>query len=244
MGRKMKRVCSICARGGSQGVKGKNIRLLLGKPLIVYSIEQARQSGLFEAIAVSSDSEEILSVAKNAGVEYLIRRPAELAQNTSPKLPVIIHCVEEVERIANQRHDVIVDLDATSPLREVQDIVNVVSMLEEEHVANVITGMPARRSPYFNLVEVNEKGVVQVSKPLPAAVTRRQDSPKCYDMNASIYAWTRDGLLKNSAIFNSDTLLYVMPEERSIDIDSELDFDFVEYMMKKRNHIKALSGDN
>jgi len=177
-------------------------------------------------------------------VEYLIRRPAELAQNTSPKLPVIIHCVEEVERTTHQRYDIIVDLDATSPLREVQDIVNVVSMLEEKLVANVITGMPARRSPYFNLVEVNEKGAVQVSKPLPAAVTRRQDSPKCYDMNASIYAWTRDGLLKNRAVFNNDTLLYVMPEERSIDIDSELEFDFVEYIMTKRNHIKTLSGDN
>jgi N-acylneuraminate cytidylyltransferase/CMP-N,N'-diacetyllegionaminic acid synthase len=244
MGGKMKRLCSICARGGSQGVKGKNIRPLLGKPLIVYSIEQAQQSGLFDAIAVSSDSGEILSVAESAGVEHLIRRPAALAQNTSPKVPVIIHCMEEVERTTHQHYDVIVDLDATSPLREVQDIVNVVNLLEEKRVTNVITGMPARRSPYFNLVEVNEKGVVQVSKLLPTAVTRRQDSPKCYDMNASIYAWTRDGLLKHRAVFNSDTLLYVMPEERSIDIDSEVDFDFVEYIMTKRSHNRALLGDN
>jgi len=244
MGGKMKRVCSICARGGSQGVKGKNIRPLLGKPLIVYSIEHAQQSGLFDVIAVSSDSEEILSVAESAGVEYLVRRPAVLAQNTSPKVPVIIHCIEEVERTTHQHYDVIVDLDATSPLREVQDIMNVVSMLEEKRVTNVITGMPARRSPYFNLVEVNKKGVVQVSKPLPAAVTRRQDSPKCYDMNASIYAWTRDGLLKHRAVFNSDTLLYVMPAERSIDIDSELDFNFVEYIMTRNQIIKSLPDDN
>lgn len=228
----MKRICSICARGGSQGVKGKNVRLLLGKPLIVYSIEQALQSGLFEAIAVSSDSEEILSIAKNAGVEYLVHRPAELAQNTSPKLPVIIHCMEEVERTTHQYYDVIVDLDATSPLREVQDIVNVVGMLEEKRVSNVITGMPARRSPYFNLVEINEKGVVQLSKTFPEAVTRRQDSPRCYDMNASIYAWTREGLLKNRAIFNRDTLLYVMPEERSFDLDSEVDFLIIERLME------------
>ena len=240
----MRRICTICARGGSEGVKGKNIRLLLGKPLIVYSIKQAQQSGIFDAVAVSSDSEEIISVAKNTGVEYVIRRPAELAQNTSPKLPVIIHCVEEVERTANQYYDVVVDLDATSPLREVQDIVNVVSILEEKRVTNVITGMPARRSPYFNLVEVNKKGAVQLSKPLPVAVSRRQDSPKCYDMNASIYAWMRDGLLKNRALFNSDTLLYIMPVERSIDIDSELDFDFVEYIMTKRSHFKALQGSN
>ncbi len=233
----MKRLCTICARGGSEGVKGKNIRLLLGKPLIVYSIEQAKQAGIFAALAVSSDNEEILAVAQSAGVDYLIRRPAELAQNISPKLPVIRHCVQTVEQLANQRYETIVDLDATSPLRDAEDIVKVVAMLENKHVANVITGAPARRSPYFNLVEVNARGTVQLSKSLPVAVARRQDSPQCYDMNASIYAWRHDALLESPTVFNDDTLLYVMPEERSIDIDSESDFDFVEYIMTKRNNI-------
>ncbi len=235
----MKRLCTICARGGSEGVKGKNIRPLLGKPLIVYSIEQARQTGLFAAIAVDSDSEEILSVAAGAGVDYLIRRPAELATRTAPKLPVIRHCVEAVEKLAGDRYETIVDLDATSPLRNVEDIIRVVELLESRQVSNVITGTPARRSPYFNLVELNEGGVVRLSKSLPVSVTRRQDSPMCYDMNASIYAWKRDVLLSSSSIFNADTLLYVMPEERSIDVDSEIDFGFVEYIMKKnsRNQI-------
>ncbi len=239
----MKRLCTICARGGSEGVKGKNIRSLLGKPLIAYSIEQARKSEIFNAVAVSSDSDEILTVAENAGVDYLIRRPSELAQSTSPKLPVIRHCVQEVERIANDRYDVIVDLDATSPLRVKEDIINAVKLLEEKNVSNVITGAPARRSPYFNLVEVNEKGIVHLSKSLPSSVTRRQDSPKCFDMNASIYVWKHDVLFNKTTLFNEDTLLYEMPEDRSIDIDSELDFDFVTFIMKKRNFNQELLNE-
>jgi N-acylneuraminate cytidylyltransferase/CMP-N,N'-diacetyllegionaminic acid synthase len=235
MDREMRRLCTICARGGSEGVKGKNVRPLLGKPLIVYSIDQALKSGQFDVIAISSDSEEILSIAGNSGVDYLVRRPAELAENTSPKLPVIKHCVREVEHLSAQRYEIVVDLDATSPLRAVSDIVNVIRLLETKNVSNVITGMPAKRSPYFNLVEVNPEGTVQLSKPLSVAVTRRQDSQKCYDMNASIYAWKRDVLFESPTIFNHDTLLYDMPEERSIDIDSELDFEIVELIMRKRD---------
>ncbi len=234
MDREMKRLCTICARGGSEGVKGKNVRPLLGKPLIVYSIEQALESRQFDAIAISSDSEEILSIAGNSGADYLIRRPAGLAENTSPKLSVIKHCVREVEHLSAQRYEIVVDLDATSPLRAVSDIVNVIGLLEKKKVSNVITGMPAKRSPYFNLVEVNSKGIVKLSKPLPVAVTRRQDSPKCYDMNASIYAWTRAALFDCPTLFNADTRLFVMPEERSIDIDSELDFEIVELIMRRR----------
>jgi NAD(P)-dependent dehydrogenase (short-subunit alcohol dehydrogenase family) len=93
----------------------------------------------------------------------------------------------------------------------------------------------ARRSPYFNLVEVDKRGNVQLSKVLPDAIVRRQDSPKCYDMNASIYVWNREALFNNNSVFNADTLLYEMPEERSFDIDSELDFEFVSYLMGKMN---------
>lgn len=227
----MKRVCTICARGGSKGVKGKNIRLLAGKPLIAHSIAQARASGLFDAIAVSSDSEQILEVAKQYGVDHCIRRPDELATDTAAKLPVIRHCVASVEALRNGRFDTLVDLDATSPLRSVRDIVDAVALLEESGADNVITAMPARRSPYFNMVEVGADGVVALSKPLPTAVARRQDAPACYDMNASIYVWRRDVLFDAPSLFTARTRLHVMPEERSIDIDSELDFTFVAFLM-------------
>ena len=229
----MKRLCTICARGGSKGVKGKNIRMLLGKPLITHSIEQARATRLFDLLAVSSDSDEILNVARQWGCDYLIKRPDELATDQAAKLPVIRHCVAEVERLAGLTFDTLVDLDATSPLRTPEDIVNAVKLLEESGAGNVITAMPARRSPYFNLVELDEHGIVHLSKPLQTTVVRRQDAPKCYDMNASIYVWQRLMLFKEATLFNLDTRLYEMPEERSIDIDSELDFDFVQFVMSK-----------
>jgi N-acylneuraminate cytidylyltransferase/CMP-N,N'-diacetyllegionaminic acid synthase len=235
MGGSMKRLCTICARGGSKGVKGKNIRQLLGKPLIAYSIEQAKSSGLFEAIAVSSDSDVILEIAKEWGADYLIKRPDELATDQAAKLPVIRHCAGEVERQKGYCFDVIVDLDATSPLRSVEDIHNAVDLLEKSGSGNVITAMPSRRSPYFNLVELNANGVVELSKPLMTTIVRRQDAPKCYDMNASIYVWKHQVLFTSEKIFNPDTKLYVMPEERSIDIDSELDFQFVEYLLTHKN---------
>lgn len=233
----MSRICTICARGGSKGVKNKNIRDLAGKPLIAYTLEQARASGLFDLIAVSSDSPAILDMACNHGANLLVERPAELATDTAAKLPVIRHCIEEAERINGERFDVVVDLDATSPLRFVTDIQDAVAMLEREKVSNIITAAPARCSPYFNLVELGEDGVVRLSKPLGKPIVRRQDSPRCFDMNASIYVWRRAALFDNPTVFNADTRLFVMPEERSTDIDNELDFEIVEFLMKKRNSL-------
>lgn len=227
----MKRLCTICARGGSKGVKGKNVRMLHGKPLIAYSIEQACASKLFAAVAVSSDSEEILRIAADFGADHLVRRPAELATDAAPKLPVIRHCVAEVEKRLGFEHDTLVDLDATSPLRSIEDISGAVALLEESGVGNVITAAPARRSPYFNLVEVGTDDVVRLSKTLTHPISRRQDSPACYDMNASIYVWRRRALYDLTSVFGPDTRLFVMPEERSIDIDSELDFQFVEVLI-------------
>ncbi|KJS66614.1 MAG: flagellar modification protein B [Peptococcaceae bacterium BICA1-7] len=229
----MSRLCTICARGGSKGVKNKNIRILLDKPLIAHTIIQARESGLFDALAVSSDSDDILNVARDWGVDILIKRPDELATDLAAKLPAIQHCVKETEKICQEEFGVIVDLDATSPLRLPEDIREAVCLLEEKKVSNIITGTPSRRSPYFNMVEVDHKGVARLVKSLDSPVARRQDSPQCYDMNASIYVWNRDSLFSNKSIFNFDTLIYVMPEERSIDIDSELDFLCVDFILRK-----------
>lgn len=230
----MRRLCTICARGGSKGVANKNLRELLGRPLIAHTIEQARASRLFERIAVSSDSAAILEAAGRHGADELVERPAELATDTAAKVPAIRHCVETVEARLGRRFDTLADLDATAPLRLPEDIVGAVRLLEERGVANVITAAPARRSPYFNLVEVGADGVARLSKPLPAAVVRRQDAPPCYDMNASIYVWRHDALFEDPPIFKKDTSLFVMPEERSVDIDSELDFRIVQMILAER----------
>lgn len=231
----MKRICTICARGGSKGVKGKNIRSIGGLPLIAHSLRQAIFSGLFDVVAVSSDSDDILSTATKYGATNLVHRPLEMATDTAPKLPVVRHCVSQVESNLGIRFQTCVDLDATSPLRSVQDISEVLQILEGGDCNNVITGMPSRRSPYFNMVEVGDDGVVALSKSANPPIYRRQDAPNCYDMNASIYAWKRDVLMSSSTgLFNSGTRLYVMPEERSIDIDSELDFQFVEFLLNQK----------
>lgn len=239
MGDEVKRICTVCARGGSKGIKNKNIRDLHGKPLIAYSILQAKESRHFDAIAVSSDSLEILDAAAAWGADYLIQRPDELATDQAAKLPAICHCVLEAERAAGTTFEVIVDLDATSPLRLADDIVQCVQLLESRGISNVITGTPARRSPYFNLVELDQNGFATLSKKLERPVVRRQDGPKCYDMNASVYVWRRDALFSGATVFNPDTLIHVMPEERSIDIDSELDFKLVEFILGSRKDLEA-----
>lgn len=230
----MKILCTILARGGSKGFPGKNIKLLCGKPLISHTISQASGSNLFDTIAVSSDSEEILKIASAENIKYLIKRPYELASDTAPKLPAIRHCVEQAEVLGKTKFDIVVDLDPTSPLRSVQDIKSCLELLVDSNSSNVITGCPARKSPYFNMVELDDTMIARLSKTAEYGVFRRQDAPKVFDMNASIYVWKRDALFDNDSIWNPDTRLHVMPQERSIDIDSEIDFELVNLFLKKR----------
>ena len=115
-------LCTICMRGGSKGVPGKNLRSLYGKPLMAYTIDQAKQSVLFDHVMVSTDSVEIAETAKRYGAEAWFLRPAELATDTASKLPVVRHALLESEKHYGHEFDILVDLDATSPLRSVQDI--------------------------------------------------------------------------------------------------------------------------
>jgi len=228
-------LCTICARGGSKGVKNKNIKEINGKPLIAYTIEQAKESGLFEHIVVSTDSDNIADIAKKYGAELFFKRSAEMASDNAGKLDVIKDAFIRSEEHYNTTFDYLIDLDATAPLRNVADITNALKQFLENNNDNLITAMPSRRSPYFNLVEVDKNGKVSLSKPLESSIVRRQDVPKSYDMNASIYIWKRDAILNEKSLFLKKTGLYVMPEERSIDIDSELDYKFVEFLMKENN---------
>lgn len=228
-------LCTICARGGSKGVKNKNIKALNGKPLIAYTIEQAKASGLFDHIVISTDSDDIARVAQEYGAEVFFKRNTEMASDTAGKLNVIKDAFVRSEAYYQKRYDYLVDLDATAPLRSVDDIKNSFAQFLKDDNDNLITAMPSRRSPYFNLVEVSNKGKVTLSKKLDSSIVRRQDAPKSYDMNASIYIWKRDVILNDNTLFLDKTGLYVMPEERSIDIDTELDFEFVQFLMRKHN---------
>lgn len=234
----MKILCTICARGGSQGVKNKNIIPVCRKPLIAHSITQAKKTELFDVIAVSSDSKKIHQVAKQWGADHLVDRPLEMATSTAPKLPAIQNAVLQTENFYSQQFDIIVDLDATSPLRSVDDIKAALQLfMSHGDALNLVTAFPSRRSPYFNMLEVNQAGYVSLAKNLSQPVYRRQDAPASYDMNASIYIWKRDTLFSAEKIITDRTLLYVMPEERSIDIDSKLDLTIVRALAKHREDL-------
>ena len=225
------KIISICARGGSAGVPGKNIRPLCGKPLIAWTIAQALESGLADRIFVSTDSPEIAEVARGCGAEVPFLRPAELATATAGKLPVILHLVDHVER-SHGPVSRIIDLDPTSPLRDVADIHACADMLDEE-TGLVITGYESDKNPYFNMVERKADGSIERVCPPAVEVLGRQGAPKVYAMNGSVYAWHRHSL-KPSLWAAGRIRLHAMPRERSIDIDHPVDFDLVELLMNRR----------
>lgn len=229
----MKRICTICARQGSKGLPGKNIRPLLGKPMLLYSIEMAQESGLFDRIAVSSDGPDILALARAAGVTDIVERPTEMATDLAAKCPAIRHALLTVEERHGENFDVQVDLAVTSPLRLADDIRGAVALLENTRVSSVITGTLARHSPYFSLVEEAADGSVALSKKA-ADIVRRQDAPRTFDMDGSIYVWDTAAFRTDPKVFYPDTRLYMMPEERSQDVDTEIDFAIVEMLIKRR----------
>jgi len=233
----MKVVATVCARGGSKGVPGKNVRLLCGKPLIVYTIEVAKRCRSISRIIVSTDNPKIAEVAQANGAEVPFLRPRKLALDDTPKLHVIRHAIQYLESQEGYYADIIVDLDATSPLRTEKDIEACITMVREGEADNVFSVTRARRNPYFNMVEM-VNGQVQLVKNHGQLITRRQDAPEVFDMNASIYVWKRDTLMKSSYFFLDNTKIYVMPEW-AIDIDSETDFEFVEFILGKKGAEKC-----
>ena len=230
----MKVLCSICAREGSKGVPNKNIKEIAGKPLIAFSIQQALESNLFDKIVVSTDSAEIRKIAKKYGAESWFSRPAELSRDDSPKIPAIKHVLEESEKKFNCKFSHIIDLDITAPLRNVEDIRQAYKIFLKDGFDNLITGTRSRKNPYFNMIELTN-GKVGLSKQLKDMPVNRQQSPQVYDMNASIYIWTRDFLLKENSLFSGRLGFYEMPEDRSIDIDSPLEWEIVKMLLEKKS---------
>lgn len=223
------RMCTVCARGGSKTLPGKNIASFAGKPLLAHSIEQAKRSGLFEVVAISSDDPHYLELGLAAGADAAVLRPPALATDEAGKLPVIQHCVDEVESRRGRRYDVVVDLQVTSPLRTPQDIAAAVALLDAHPDAqNVASASRAKNSPYFTIFEPTADGWYGLSKQLAQPLLRRQDSPPCFDLNGSIYVWRRDTLEHCKGVGLERTLIYEMPEHRSVDIDTALDFIIAE----------------
>lgn len=226
----MSTIATICARGGSTGLPGKNIRPLFGRPLIAHTVAHALACPGIDRVFVSTDDEAIAAAARDAGAEVPFMRPAELATSTAAKLPVIRHLVQGVEAMGVQV-DRVVDLDPTSPLREVDDVLTCLQLLDADTDV-VITGYPAEKNPYFNMVELDGQGHAALCKTLPGGVFARQQAPAVYSMNASVYVWWRRSL--NQGIWDGRVRLHTMPRERSIDVDSLIDFELVQLLMARR----------
>jgi CMP-N,N'-diacetyllegionaminic acid synthase len=230
----MSRIAVICARGGSKGVPGKNIRPLHGRPLIAWTIRHALDSGLFETVAVSSDADDILAAAGAAGATLLVKRPDELASDTISVLPAVAHCLAEAERRQATGFDHFALLQATSPTREPADLAGAVALFEAHRPGSVITGCLAKSSPYYTIVEEQAGGTVGLSKPVDPPFARRQDAPRCYDLNGSIYVIDRARFARDPRSLYPDSRLYEMSAENSVDIDSELDFLLAEAVLARR----------
>lgn len=226
---------TICARGGSKGIPGKNIKSIAGKPLIAYSIDLANQlkKKWNIKVALSTDDIEIKNVAATHGLHTDYLRPDLLATDQSGKMEVIIDVLKYEEALNNVTYDFVLDLDVTSPLRTAEDIEKALElMLSNTESKNLFSVNHAARNPYFNMVEENKNGFYSLIKTNPDGSTlTRQSAPKVYDLNASFYWYRR-------SFFNSDvktaitdkSLIYVM-DHICFDLDHPVDFLFMEYLL-------------
>ncbi len=225
---------TICGRAGSKGVKNKNIRKFYGNELIKYTIAAAylfkeRNTQHKVDICANSDSKDLLEIVSKYDLEC-IQRPSELAQDSSPKVPVIRYSLEYMEKIKNIEYEYIIDLDITSPFRKIEDIQRALNKtIEESDYDVVFSVVPSRRNPYFNMVE-EHNGVIK--KVINASYTARQQAPNVYDMNASIYCYRRNSLLNvlNMSPFDGVFGITLMKDTAVLDIDSEEDFELMQVL--------------
>jgi len=227
----MKVVALICARGGSKGLPGKNVKPLAGKPLIAWSIEQAKASTRIQRVIVSTDSSDIASVAREAGAEVPFARPAALAQDNSPEWLVWRHALEYLNQSEGAYPSALIVIPATAPLRHVQDLENCLDEYEKGNVDAVITVTDAHRSPYFNMVRMKTDGTVGLVIPPDGPISRRQDVPAVYDMTTVAYVARPEFVMTQNGIFEGRVRQVYIPPERALDIDTPLDFRIAECLI-------------
>ena len=222
----------IGARKGSKGVPRKNFRMMQGKPLIDWSLDQLLEHPMVDAVVVSTDDEEIHDHAITKGCLKIGLRPAHLATDTAGKWGVWQHALEASERLIGPV-EAFLDLDCTSPLRLPEDITAALDLFRAEHPDMVMSCCEARKNPYFNLVEPDATGALHVSKPLPGGVVARQQAPVVYEHAASTYVVDPAYLKRSKGLWEGRVIPYLMPPERCVDIDTPFDFRLVEFLMQE-----------
>ncbi len=226
---------TICARGGSKGIPGKNIKLLQQKPLIGYTIDVAKkfqQQIIDTDIALSTDSDEIKRIAESCGLSTTYTRPDALAGDTIGKIDAIADVLRYYQQNFGKQYDYVLDMDVTSPLRNLNDLLTAFETLKNNTEAvNLFSVSPASRSPYFNMVEQKPNGFFAQVKMPETGVFTRQSAPAVYDLNASFYFYRKSFFEQGyKGAITDKSLIYVVPH-LCFDLDHPVDFDFLSYLM-------------
>ena len=206
----------IPARGGSKGVPRKNIREVAGKPLIAWTIEEAKKSGYIDRVVISTDDQEIADIAVQWGGEIPFLRPAELARDDSPGIAPVIHILTTSDFF----YDLVVLLQPTSPLRTIEDIDGAIAQMVNKNATACVSVVEPDKSPYWMYTMNGDGHLVQL---LDGNYARRQDIPEVYALNGAVYVAETSWLLRKQTFVTDETIAYIMPKERSIDIDTETD---------------------
>jgi len=218
----------IPARGGSKGVPRKNIRSVGGQPLIAWTIEAALRSSIIDRLILSTDDDEIAKVAKEYGCEVPFMRPPELALDHTPGIDPVLHAVEQLPG-----YDYVVLLQPTSPLRQVEDIDGCVSLCVQQASPAAVSVTECDKSPFW-MYQLDERHSMKPILEVADSYTRRQELPAIYALNGAVYVAEVRWLQERKTFLTEETIAYVMPKNRSIDLDTELDFEILEYLISKR----------
>lgn len=219
----------IPARGGSKGIPGKNIRMLAGKPLIAWTIRAAMDSGVVDQIVVSTDDKEIGEIALAWGAEVPGLRPAALAQDETGSMDVVLHLAAQIDAF-----DWLLLLQPTSPLRSADDIRGIMNLVFERGAHSAVSLCESSSSPVW-MYNIDKYDRLRSVLPFGNHVHRRQELSPAYQLNGAMYLMKREWLLTNKNFIGSDTIGYLMPPERSADIDTPLDWEWVEFLLGKQH---------
>jgi N-acylneuraminate cytidylyltransferase/CMP-N,N'-diacetyllegionaminic acid synthase len=219
----------IPARGGSKGLPGKNIRELAGRPLLAWSIEAARQSRYVDFVALSTDSRDIADVAEAEGVPVPFLRPAHLATDSASSFDALVHALDWYAG-NGERFDLVVWLQPTSPLRTAADIDQAIELYFEKQAAAIVSVCETDHHPWWSNVLPADGNMADFLRP-EVLNANRQELPVYYRLNGAIYLGAPEFLRKNGSFFGSGTYAYPMPDARSVDIDSLMDFRIAEAVL-------------
>ena len=216
----------IPARGGSKGLPRKNLRMLAGKPLIAWTIEEAKKSKYIDRLMLSSEDAEIISVARQWGCEAPFVRPQELATDETPGVEPILHAIDAL----SEKYDYVVMLQPTSPLRIAEDIDGCVEMCLGHKAPACVSVTEPSKSPYWMYrLDAGDRLIPNLD--LGFADVRRQDLPRVYALNGAVYVAETDWLIAHRTFLTQETVAFVMPRERLWDVDTELDLKFCELLL-------------